>query len=56
VTAILLHLNQAKGPEVMKRHKMGGKSSKKLFSRTASMTHKKNLPGARTVMRGGIRL
>lgn len=40
----------------MKRMKMSKKSSKKLFSRTASRTHKKNIVGANTVMRGGIRL
>lgn len=41
-----------------KRHKMSAKGSKKHFSKHASKTHKKNLPkpGARTVMRGGIRL
>lgn len=39
-----------------KRHKMNRGNSERYFSKTASMTHKKNLPGARTVMRGGIRL
>lgn len=38
-----------------KRFKMERRSSKRLFSRTASHTHKKNLPIARP-MRGGIRL
>lgn len=40
----------------MKRHKMGRASSKRQFSKGASMIHKKNTPGARMVMRGGIRL
>lgn len=40
----------------MRRHKMSKGHSKGLFTRTASMTHKKNIPGARAVMRGGIRL
>lgn len=40
----------------MRRQKMSSGKSKGLFKRTASMTHKKNLPGARAVMRGGIRL
>jgi len=38
----------------MKRQSMSGKSSRKLFSKTASRTHKKNLRG--NPMRGGIRL
>jgi len=38
----------------MKRYSMNGKSARKLFSKTASRTHKKNLRG--TPMRGGIRL
>lgn len=38
-----------------KRHKMSKRSSKKLFSRTASHTHKKNVP-TRIPMRGGIRM
>jgi len=37
-----------------KRSKIPTKSSKKLFSKTASKTHKANLRGA--PMRGGIRL
>lgn len=37
-----------------KRVKMGKKRSKKLFSRTAGRTHKKNVK--RPIMRGGIRL
>lgn len=36
------------------RKKIAPRKSKKLFSRTASKTHKKNTP--KTVMRGGIRL
>lgn len=39
----------------MRRHKMGSKASKHSFSRSASMTHKKNMP-SRMPMRGGIRL
>lgn len=39
-----------------KRHKMSSHGSKKHFSHHASRTHVKNLPGARAVMRGGIRL
>ena len=38
----------------MFRHKMGNKQSKRLFSKTASRTHKKNVQG--NPMRGGIRL
>lgn len=38
------------------RHKMGRASSKRQFSKGAAVTHKKNMPGARAVMRGGIRL
>jgi hypothetical protein len=38
----------------MKRHKMNNSSSKKLFTATASRTHKKNTAAA--PMRGGIRL
>jgi len=38
----------------MKRYKMNKGSSKRLFSRTASRTHNKNLRGS--PMRGGIRL
>lgn len=37
-----------------KRHKIPAKKSKKLFTKTAKKTHKKN--GGNTVMRGGIRL
>jgi len=40
----------------MRRHKMGKSSSRRQFSKHASVTHRKNTPGARTVMRGGIRL
>lgn len=36
------------------RNKMEKGRSKRLFSRTADRTHKKNL--GRTVMRGGLRL
>jgi hypothetical protein len=38
----------------MKRHKMNRSKSKKLFTSTASRTHKKNVAG--NPMRGGIRL
>lgn len=37
-----------------KRKKLSRKKSRKLFSRTAQKTHKKN--GLRKPMRGGIRL
>jgi len=37
------------------RHKMSKSGSKRLFSKTGSMTHKKNMP-KRIPMRGGIRL
>lgn len=40
----------------MKRAKMSHAKSKKLFTSTASKTHRKNIVGASTVMRGGIRL
>jgi hypothetical protein len=39
----------------MKRHKMSSGKSKRLFTRTAKGTHKKNVP-TRAPMRGGIRL
>lgn len=38
----------------MKRSKMNKRKSKRLFSKTASKTHKKNVTPA--PMRGGIRL
>lgn len=37
-----------------KRHKMNGKKSRRLFSKTADRTHKFNVSGR--PMRGGIRL
>jgi len=37
------------------RKKIPSKKSKKLFTKTASKTHKKNLPTTKP-MRGGIRL
>lgn len=40
----------------MKRMSMSRKGSKRLFSKTAARTHRKNIVGASTVMRGGIRL
>lgn len=39
----------------MKRYKMNKKRSKRLFSKTASMTHKRNANRGNP-MRGGIRL
>lgn len=39
-----------------KRHGMSRNGSRKNFSKHASKTHYRNTPGARTVMRGGIRL
>jgi len=38
----------------MKRHKLSRRTSKKVFTRGASLTHKMNLSGS--PMRGGIRL
>jgi len=38
----------------MRRHKMGGRSSRKLFTKTASRQHKRNF--GPHPMRGGIRL
>lgn len=40
---------------MMRRHKMSKGKSKRNFSKTASYTHKKNMP-TRIPMRGGIRL
>lgn len=41
----------------MKRFKMNGSKSRKMFSRTADHTHKKNISAPRRApMRGGIRL
>lgn len=39
----------------MKRHKMNGSKSKRVFRHTADSTHRFNLP-RRAPMRGGIRL
>lgn len=39
----------------MKRMKLSRRKSRKMFSRSASRTHKRNLVSARP-MRGGIRL
>jgi len=39
----------------MKRQKMNGKKSRKLFTKTASMSHKRNANRGNP-MRGGIRL
>lgn len=38
----------------MKRRKMSRKKSRKVFKKSASRVHRKNMP--RSVMRGGIRL
>lgn len=38
----------------MKRHSLGKKASRKIFTRGAVLTHKKNIAPA--PMRGGIRL
>lgn len=40
----------------MHRSKMSRSGSKRQFSKTAARTHRKNIQGARTAMRGGIRL
>jgi hypothetical protein len=39
----------------MKRHKIPNAKSKRMFSKSGGMTHKKNMP-SRIPMRGGIRL
>lgn len=39
----------------MKRHKMSRSHSRRSFKKSASLTHKKNMP-TRLPMRGGIRL
>lgn len=39
----------------MRRHKIGSGHSKRMFRKTADLTHKKNMP-KRIPMRGGIRL
>lgn len=39
----------------MKRHKLSHHGSKKMFSKHASKTHKRNVP-QRVPMRGGIRM
>lgn len=39
----------------MRRSKMSSGKSKRVFSKTASKTHKKNMP-QRVPMRGGIRM
>jgi len=38
----------------MRRNKMKKRKSRRLFSKTASKVHRKNMPGK--IMRGGIRL
>lgn len=40
----------------MKRHKLSGGKSRRLFSKTASRTHRRNAQGSSMAMRGGIRL
>lgn len=41
----------------MKRHKIGNRSSKRMFSKHADKTHRRNMPPPRrNPMRGGIRL
>lgn len=40
----------------MRRHSMSKNSSRKSFSKYGSRTHVKNTVGAKSVMRGGIRL
>ena len=40
----------------MKRHKLGRKHSKKMFSRNADKTHVKNVLPRGNPMRGGIRM
>jgi len=40
----------------MKRKKIPSKKSKKLFTKTAQGSHKKNSSGTSSAMRGGIRL
>lgn len=39
-----------------KRHKIGGGHSRKMFSKHANKTHKRNLAPSRSVMRGGQRM
>jgi hypothetical protein len=40
----------------MRRHKLSRRTSKKMFRKSSSRFHKKNLMGSNYVMRGGIRL
>lgn len=41
----------------MKRHKLSSGKSRRMFSKSASRTHQRNLPAPRRMpMRGGIRL
>lgn len=47
--------NWNEGEGIMRRHKMSGHKSKKMFSKHGSRTHKFNMP-RRQPMRGGIRL
>ena len=39
-----------------KRYKMGKKKSKRLFTKTASRTHRRNVTTRATLKRGGYRL
>lgn len=40
----------------MKRHRLGHSHSKRMFTRHADLTHRRNMHHNRAVMRGGIRL
>lgn len=40
----------------MRRHKMSRGHSKRLFRKTADLTHRRNMTANRPVLRGGIRL
>lgn len=47
----------SKEVEMAKRSKISPRKSKRMFSKTASKTHRKNMPMPRKVpMRGGIRM
>lgn len=41
---------------MMKRRKLHGRHSRRMFTKHASKTHKRNVPPRRLPMRGGIRL
>lgn len=40
----------------MRRHKLSRRSSRRMFSKSASRFHKRNLMGSMNLMRGGIRM